>query len=43
LERANGAILRLLAEGHLIKNDLEAKRLTGISSPGFPGEGLVAC
>jgi transposase len=39
----SGAIRRLLAEGHLIKHDLEAKRLAEISSPDFPGERLVAC
>jgi hypothetical protein len=31
------------SEGHLIKHDLEAKRLAEISSPDFPGERLVAC
>ena len=39
----SGAIRRLLAKGHLIKKDLEAKRLAEISSPDFPGERLVAC
>ena len=39
----SGAIRRLLAKGHLIKQDLEAKRLAEISSPDFPGERLVAC
>jgi transposase len=39
----SGAIRRLLAEGHLIKKDLETKRLAEISSPDFPGERLVAC
>jgi transposase len=39
----SGAIRRLLAEGHLIKQDLETKRLAEISSPDFPGERLVAC
>jgi transposase len=39
----SGAIRRLLAEGHLIKKDLEAERLAEISSPDFPGERLVAC
>src|SRR5262249_39581980 len=39
----SGAIRRLLAQGHLIKHDLEAKRLAEISSPDFPGERLVAC
>src|SRR3954452_9586535 len=39
----SGAIRRLLAEGHLIRPDLEAERLAEISSPEFPGERLVAC
>ena len=39
----SGAIRRLLAEGHLIKKDLEAERLAEITSPEFPGERLVAC
>src|SRR4051812_21170506 len=39
----SGAIRRLLAEGHLIRKDLEAERLAEISSPDFPGERLVAC
>jgi transposase len=39
----SGAIRRLLAEGHLIKHDLETKRLAEINSPDFPGEWLVAC
>src|SRR5512142_2013176 len=39
----SGAIRRLLADGHLIKRDLEAVRLAEISSPEFPGERLVAC
>ncbi len=39
----SGSIRRLLARGHLIKQDLEAKRLAEISSPDFPGERLVAC
>src|SRR3974377_461716 len=39
----SGAIRRLLTQGHLIKQDLEAKRLAEISSPDFPGERLVAC
>src|SRR5512142_33600 len=38
-----GAIRRLLADGQLIRNDLETRRLAEISSPGFPGERLVAC
>ena len=32
-----------MAEGCLIKKDLEAERLAEISSPEFPGERLVAC
>ncbi|SIN68807.1 Transposase [Singulisphaera sp. GP187] len=39
----SGAIRRPLAEGHLIRPDLEAERLAEISSPEFPGERLVAC
>src|SRR5512135_1327527 len=39
----SGAIRRLLADGHLIKEDLEAERLAEITSPEFPGERLVAC
>jgi transposase len=39
----SGAIRRLLADGHLIRKDLEAERLAEISSPDFPGERLVAC
>src|SRR5512132_704792 len=39
----SGSIRRLLADGHLIRNDLEAERLAEISSPEFPGERLVAC
>ena len=39
----SGAIRRLLADGHLVKKDLEAERLAEISSPDFPGERLVAC
>jgi hypothetical protein len=39
----SGAIRRLLAEGRLIRADLEAERLAEISSPDFPGERLVAC
>jgi transposase len=38
-----GAIRRLLAQGYLIKQDLETKRLAEICSPDFPGERLVAC
>jgi transposase len=39
----SGAIRRLVADGHLIKEDLEAERLAEITSPEFPGERLVAC
>ena len=39
----SGAIRRLLADGHLIRQDLEAERLAEITSPDFPGERLVAC
>jgi transposase len=39
----SGSIRRLLADGHLIKKDLETERLAEISSPEFPGERLVAC
>ncbi len=39
----SGAIRRLLAEGRLIRKDLEAERLAEITSPDFPGERLVAC
>src|SRR3954468_12272757 len=39
----SGAIRRLLAEGHLIRKDLEAERLAEITAPDFPGERLVAC
>jgi transposase len=39
----SGAIRHLLAEGRLIRNDLEAERLAEITSPDFPGERLVAC
>jgi transposase len=39
----SGAIRRLLADGHLIRKDLEAERLAEISAPDFPGERLVAC
>ena len=39
----SGTIHRLLAEGHLVKKDLEADRLAEISSPEFPGERLVVC
>ena len=37
------AIRRLLADGHLIRKDLESERLAEITSPEFPGERLVAC
>ena len=39
----SGSIRRLLADGLLVKNDLEAERLAEITSPEFPGERLVAC
>ena len=39
----SGAIRRLLADGRLIRKDLEAERLAEITSPEFPGERLVAC
>jgi transposase len=39
----SGAIRRLLAEGRLIRKDLEAERLAEITAPEFPGERLVAC
>jgi transposase len=39
----SGSIRRLLADGHLVKKDLEVERLAEISSPEFPGERLVAC
>ena len=39
----SGSIRRLLADGLLVRNDLEAQRLAEISSPEFPGERLVAC
>lgn len=39
----SGAIRRLLADGLLVRNDLEAQRLAEITSPEFPGERLVAC
>ncbi len=39
----SAAIRRLLADGHLIREDLEAERLAEITSPEFPGERLVAC
>src|SRR5271157_2806751 len=39
----SGAIRRLLADGHLVKKDLESERLAEITSPEFPDERLVAC
>jgi transposase len=39
----SGSIRRLLADGLLVKNDLEAQRLAEITSPEFPDERLVAC
>jgi transposase len=39
----SGSIRRLLADGLLVKTDLEAQRLAEITSPDFPGERLVAC
>src|SRR4051794_7714130 len=39
----SGSIRRLLADGLLVKNDLEAQRLAEITAPEFPGERLVAC
>ena len=39
----SAAIRRLLADGHLIRPDLETERLAEITSPAFPGERLVAC
>jgi hypothetical protein len=39
----SGAIRRLLADGRLIRKDLEDQRLAEITSPEFPGERLVAC
>jgi transposase len=39
----SGSIRRLLADGHLVKKDLEAEHLAEITSPEFPGERLVAC
>ena len=39
----SGAIRRLLADGRLIRKDLEAERLAEITSPEFPDERLVAC
>ena len=39
----SGAIRRLLADGLLIRTDLEAQRLAEITSPEFPDERLLAC
>jgi hypothetical protein len=39
----SGVIRRLLAEGHLIREDLESERLAEITSPEFPDERLFAC
>jgi hypothetical protein len=39
----SGAIRRVLADGHLVRKDLEAQRLAEITSPEFPGERLVTC
>src|ERR1700722_6660796 len=39
----SGAIRRLLADGLLIKENLETERLAEITSPEFPGERLMAC
>jgi len=39
----SGAIRRLLADGHLIKKDLESERLAKITCPEFPHERLMAC
>src|SRR3954465_4226021 len=39
----SGSIRRLLADGHLVKKDLESERLAEINPPGFPDERLVAC
>src|SRR3954452_21427055 len=39
----SGSIRRLLADGLLIKKDLEVEPLAEISSPEFPDERLVAC
>jgi transposase len=39
----SGSIRRLLADGLLVRDDLEARRLAEITSPEFPGERLVAC
>jgi transposase len=39
----SGSIRRLLADGYLVKKDLESEHLAEITSPDFPGERLVAC
>src|SRR3954453_22653105 len=39
----SGSIRRLLEDGLLVKHDLEAQRLAGITSPEFPGDRLVTC
>src|SRR5881227_105410 len=39
----SGSIRRLLADGHLVKKDLEVEHLAEITAPEFPGERLVAC
>jgi transposase len=39
----SGSIRRLLADGLLIKKNLETERLAEITSPEFAGERLVAC
>src|SRR5436305_4450935 len=39
----SGSIRRLLADGLLVRKDLEAERLAEITAPEFPGERLVAC
>lgn len=39
----SGSIRRLLADGHLVRTDLEAEHLAEITAPEFPGERLVAC
>src|SRR5512138_206666 len=39
----SGSIRRLLADGHLVRDDLVSVRLAEITSPVFPGERLVAC
>src|SRR3954463_639927 len=39
----SGSIRSLLADGLLVRDDLEARHLAEITSPEFPGERLVAC